>query len=334
MSTLPILDLSRFRVPRQRERFLAELRHAAHEVGFFYLVGHGVAPETTQAVVDSARRFFALPQAQRLEIENVHSPQFRGYTRTGTEHTDGRADWREQLDIGPERPALNLAEDDPRYLRLIGPNQWPSALPELRDVVLLWQSEALRVSREVLRALAVALGQELTYFDRWFDAEAAVHLKVVHYPPREPGGTDQGVGSHKDYGFLALLQQDEVGGLQVQTADGSWIDATPIPDSFVVNIGEMLEIATNGYLRATQHRVLSPPTEVDRYSVPFFLAPRLDAVIEPIDLPPELAAAARGVTQDENNPLLAAYGENALLGWLRSHPRVADRWWLTTAERN
>ncbi|GAA1965657.1 isopenicillin N synthase family dioxygenase [Amycolatopsis minnesotensis] len=318
-STLPVVDLSRFRT--DRARFLGDLRSAAHEVGFFYLVGHGVPAGLTERLFTVARRFFALPEAQRLEIENVRSPHFRGYTRTGTEQTAGAADWREQLDIGRERAALTTPS--PAYLRLIGPNQWPSALPELRETVLEWQVEALRVSREVLRALSAALGQADGYFDRWFDDEAAIHLKVVHYPPRR--STDQGVGAHKDYGYLALLQQDEIGGLQVRRDNGSWIDVVPLPGAFVVNIGEMLEIATGGYLKATDHRVLSQP--VDRYSVPFFLAPRFDAVVEPLPLPPELAARARGVTQDADNPLLAAYGENALLGWLRSHPRVAERWW-------
>lgn len=321
-STLPVIDISRFRT--DRERFLGELRWAAHEVGFFYVVGHGISERITGDALETARRFFALPDAAKLEIENVNSPQFRGYTRTGTEYTAGGAHWREQLDIGTERAALDLDDRAPAYLRLVGPNQWPSALPELRTTVLAWQAETLRVSREILRALAATLGQDEGYFDRWFDDEAAIHLKVVHYPPCEE--TEQGVGAHKDYGYLALLQQDEIGGLQVRAEDGSWTDATPIPGSFVVNIGEMLEIATGGYLKATQHRVISP-TGVDRYSIPFFLAPRLDAVVEPLELPAGLAAAARGISQDENNPLLAAYGENALLGWLRSHPRVASKWW-------
>lgn len=212
-------------------------------------------------------------------------------------------------------------------MRLVGPNQWPAALPELREVALAWQAEAQRVCAEVLRALSAALGQEEGYFDRWFDAEAATHAKIVRYPGRAEDGSDQGVGAHKDYGFLALLQQDGVGGLQVQIPDGDWVDATPVPGSFVLNIGEMLEIATQGYLVATKHRVISPPVGVDRYSVPFFLGPRLDAVVEPLVLPAELAAGARGVSQDADNPLLSAYGENALLGWLRSHPKVAERWY-------
>ncbi|MCP2169400.1 Isopenicillin N synthase [Goodfellowiella coeruleoviolacea] len=327
-AALPLIDISKFRNPTaDREAFLAELRHAAHEIGFFYVVGHGVPTHLMTGIVDVARRFFALPLAQRLEIENINSPQFRGYTRVGTEHTGGSPDRREQIDIGPERQALRVAAGEPAWLRLIGPNQWPSALPELREMTLAWQAEALRVSREVLRALAVSLGQAEDYFDTWFDSEASTHVKIIRYPGRETDQADQGVGAHKDYGYLALLQQDEIGGLQVQTQDGGWIDATPIPGSFVFNIGEMLEIATQGYLTATRHRVVSPPPGVERFSVPFFLGPRLDAVVEPLTLPPELAAVARGVSNDQDNPLLAAFGENALLGWLRSHPAVAQRWW-------
>lgn len=334
-TVLPVIDISRFRSSPDTDRdiFLGELRAAAHEVGFFYVTGHGVPASLQDEILSAAHAFFALPPERRLEIENVNSAQFRGYTRTGTEYTRGSADWREQIDIGPEREALETGPHDADYLRLIGPNQWPSALPELRDIVLRWQAEALRVSREVLRALAAALGQDEGYFDQWFDEEAAVHVKIVHYPPRAAHDADQGVGAHKDYGYLALLQQDEVGGLQVQREDGAWIDAPPVPGAFVFNIGEMLEIATQGYLKATQHRVVSPQPGVDRYSIPFFLGPRLDAVVEPLRLPAELAARSGGVTDDPNNPLLAAYGENALVGWLRSHPRVAERWWSDVLAR-
>nr|WP_225953238.1 2-oxoglutarate and iron-dependent oxygenase domain-containing protein [Kibdelosporangium phytohabitans] len=321
-----MIDLSRFRDPgADRAAFLAELRHAAHEVGFFYVVGHGVPGALTTGIHEVAKKFFALPLEHRLAIENINSPQFRGYTRTGHEYTGGKQDWREQIDIGPERAALPVTEGAPAWQRLIGPNQWPEALPELRETVLAWQDEALRVSREVLRALAVALGQDEGYFDAWFDEEASTHVKIVRYPGRDD--TEQGVGAHKDYGYLALLQQDDIGGLQVQAQDGGWIDATPIPGSFVFNIGEMLEIATQGYLTATRHRVISPPAGVERFSIPFFLGPRLDAVVEPLTLPAGLAGQARGVSEEKDNPLHAQFGANALVGWLRSHPKVAERWW-------
>lgn len=331
--SLPVLDLSRFRGPAaEREAFVTDLRRAAHEVGFLYVVGHGVEESVTDGILAAAREFFALPLEQRLEIDNVGSPQFRGYTRVGNEHTAGRPDQRDQLDVGPERAALELGPDDPPYWRLVGPNQWPAALPSLRPATLAWLDEATRVSLEVLRALAVALGQPETCFDRWFGAEATCHLKVVRYPGRGRDESRQGVGAHKDYGYLALLLQDDHGGLQVQAADGSWVDAAPVPGAFVVNIGEALELATRGYLRATVHRVVSPPTAVDRLSVPFFLAPRLDAVVEPLGLPAELAAQARGVEQDPANPLLSTYGENALKGWLRAHPEAARRWYPDVLE--
>ncbi|MGZ4603986.1 MAG: isopenicillin N synthase family dioxygenase [Kineosporiaceae bacterium] len=324
--SLPLVDISRLRDPGRREAFLTDLRHAAHDVGFCYVTGHGVPREVTDAVLEAAREFFALPVEQRLEIENLKSPHFRGYSRVGTERTAGAADQRDQIDVGPERPALADVPADKPYLRLVGPNQWPDAVPSLKPAVLRWLDEADRVSREVLRALAAALGQPEEYFDGWFDDEAHLHVKVVRYPARAEVESDQGVGAHKDYGWLALLLQDDLGGLQVEAADGSWIDARPIRGTFVVNIGELLEVATQGYLRATRHRVVSPAGR-ERFSVPVFLGPRLDAVVQPLQLPPELAREARGVEDDPDNPLLAQYGEKSLIGWLRSHPAVAQRWY-------
>jgi isopenicillin N synthase-like dioxygenase len=210
---------------------------------------------------------------------------------------------------------------------MTGPNQWPAALPSLRPAVLAWYDEARRVSIELLQCIAVALGQPADWFDPWFDEQTHDHLKVIRYPGSLVRAGDQGVGAHKDYGWLALLVQDDLGGLQVQALDGTWLDATPVPGTFVVNIAEMLEVATGGYLRATVHRVVSPATTQDRYSIPFFLGPRLDATVPSIPLPDDLAGQARGIEDDPSNPLLSEYGANALKGWLRAHPRVAERWW-------
>ena len=238
----------------------------------------------------------------------------------------GAADQRENFDVGPERAALDLGPDDPAYLGLVGPNQWPDALPSFKPAVLTWLGEAERVMREVLRVLAAALGQPETHFDQWFDGETWANAKLVRYPGRDTVESDQGVGAHKDYGYLALLLQDDLGGLQVEALDGSWIDATPVPGAFVVNIGEMLEYATGGYLTATNHRVVSPRFPDDRISVPYFFNPALDARLPLIDLPADLAADARGVTQDPSNPIHSLYGENALKSRLRAHPDVAERW--------
>ena len=255
----------------------------------------------------------------------MQSPHFRGYTRVGHERTNGRADWRDQVDIGAERPALTLGADDPAYLRLEGPNQWPAALPEFRTALLAWQDRLAGIAHDLLALLAESLGLPAEQFDKAFADTPHLHTKVIRYPGRPADGRDQGVGAHKDYGFLTLLLQDDIGGLQVRLPDGTFVDATPVPGAFVVNLGEMLEVATDGYLTATVHRVVSPPGAVERISVPFFYNPRLDAEVEPVTLPAELAAQARGAADDPDNPLLTAYGANALKGWLRAHPEVAAR---------
>lgn len=332
-SALPIIDVAKL-VPTHPEYAteIARLGQAAHEVGFFYVRDHGIAPSVVQDLMAQAQEFFARPEAERLEIDNLNSPQFRGYTRTGNERTQGKQDWRDQLDIGPEEPARTLAPTDPDYFGLIGPNQWPSAQPSLRPAIETWWNQAERVSVQLLAALAVSLGQPASIFDEWFGERSHSFLKLIHYPGRDHA-EKQGVGSHKDYGFLTLLLQDNHGGLQVQTDAGEWIDAPPIPGTFIVNVGEMLEIASSGYLKATVHRVLSPRAGIHRYSSAFFYGPRLDAVIPPITLPVELAAQATGITEDPDNPLLAAYGANTLKGWLRAHPQVAQRWWNSEQNR-
>lgn len=320
--SLPVLDLSLLDAgPEAAARFRADLRAATHDVGFFYLTGTGVPPELEQALHRVAREFFALPEADKLAIENIKSPHFRGYTRVGGERTQGRVDWREQIDIGPERPAVDDASA-PDHARLIGPNLWPDAQPELREVVSQWHDHLSGVARKLLRAWALSLGAEESYFDQHF-GEPSTLIKIVRYPGKEDATPQQGVGAHKDSGVLTLLWVEPgKGGLQVER-DGVWVDAPAVPGAFVVNIGELLEYATQGYLIATNHRVVSPTYPDDRISVPFFFNPALDARLPIIELPPELAAEARGVTQDPSNPIHALYGENALKSRLRAHPDVA-----------
>ena len=318
--TLPILDLSQLSAgPEAAARFRADLRAATHDVGFFYLTGTGVTAELESRLHQAALDFFALPLEEKLSVENVRSPHFRGYTRIGGERTQGEVDWREQIDIGPERDAV---AGGPAFHRLIGPNLWPAAQPELREVVAEWHAQLSEVSRTLLRAWAVALGAPETYFDENF-GEPSTLIKIVRYPGTHEPAPQQGVGAHKDSGVLTLLWVEPgKGGLQVER-DGQWVDAPPVDGAFVVNIGELLEYATGGYLKATNHRVISPQAPNERISVPFFFNPALDKRLPLIDLPPELAAEARGVTADPRNPIHALYGENALKSRLRAHPHVA-----------
>ncbi|MCY0938189.1 isopenicillin N synthase family dioxygenase [Streptomyces sp. H34-S4] len=321
--SLPVLDLSQADDPALRDSFRKELHAAARDSGFLHLTGHGVTAAETARILELTRAFFALPEADRLAVSNLNSPHFRGYTRIGHELTGGASDWRDQLDVGAERPAPAVGPDDPAYLWLEGPNQWPAALPELRDAVLQWQSRLAAVAHRLLQELLASIGAPADFFDAAFADRPHLHTKLIRYPGAAPTGADQGVGAHKDYGFLTLLLQDVVGGLQV-VRDGAFLDVPPLPGAFVVNLGELLEIATEGYLTATDHRVVSPAGGVERFSVPFFYNPRLDAVIETV--PGDYLDSAPGLAHDASNPLHAEYGRNELKGWVRAHPAVARRW--------
>ncbi len=246
-TTLPILDLARYADPADKAAFLADLRHAARDIGFFYLINHGVDDALQYEVQRQSQRFFALDEAQKQQVAMIHSPHFRGYNRAASELTRGQPDWREQFDIGAERPALTLSDDAPRWQRLQGPNLWPAALPSLKPVLLHWQQQMTQVGIRLLRAFAEALQLPENAFDRLYGEKPNEHIKLIRYPGQQETQSSQGVGAHKDSGFLSFLLQDEQKGLQVEVAPGEWIDAVPLAGSFVVNIGELLELATNGY---------------------------------------------------------------------------------------
>lgn len=323
---LPIVDLTRFTADgADRAAFLADLRRILHDHGFFYLSGHGVAPELIADTLALSKRFFALPEAEKLDIEMIRSPHFRGYNRAGSEHTRGAPDWREQVDINTEGEAIEITPDTPAWARLHGPNQWPAALPELKPTLLAYQAEVTRVGIAVLKAIAAALGQDEDVFADIYTPLPTQLLKIIRYPGREVAQSTQGVGPHKDGGLVTVLLQDVVDGLRVRTEDGVWLDARPIPGTFVINTGELLELATNGFVRADVHDVVAPPAGVERFSVAFFLGARFDSTVPVLDLPAELKTETRGITVDPLNPLFREVGRNHLKSRLRSHPDVARR---------
>lgn len=328
VTQIPVLDISTSRNADGsfNDKFVTDLLDAAHRVGFFQIVGYAFKDNQAQDLLDTVAQFFAKPVEEKIKLDNRNSAQFRGYTRLGTEVTRGRADSREQIDYGPERNVLEVVPADKPYLNLQGPNQFPEDFPQLREQAMDWAQLMHETGHELLSAISVGLGLGEDYFDEPFSGAPAWMGKLVHYVGGGvvPEAGNQGVGLHADYGFVTLLLQDQVGGLQVQPyGQDEWIEVPPTPGALVVNLGEMLEVATNGYLMATIHRVIAPPANVDRYSVPFFYSPRLDAVIDKVDLPAHLAAEARGVSDDPENPMLASYGANVLKGWLRAHPQTA-----------
>lgn len=319
-TALPVVDL---RAPSGQLR--PTLRAAAHELGFFYLTGHDVPATLVDRMLGVARKFFGLPQADKDAIAMVRSPHFRGYTRLGGELTRGQVDWREQIDIGPERPPAG-GPGAPDYLWLQGPNQWPPALPELPALVDEWDAAMSAVARTLLRHWAASLGAAPDVFDRAFAETPATLIKIIRYPA--PAATSQGVGAHRDSGVLTLLLAEPGSrGLQVRSGAHGWIEVPPLSGAFIVNIGELLEVATGGYLRATEHQVKLDGPAAERISVPYFFNPRLDAQIPVLSLPDELAAGADthwSPTEDPADPIFSVYGRNAWKSRLRAHPDVAD----------
>ena len=320
---LPVVDLQ-----ADPGQLRGHLREAAHEVGFFYLTGHDVPDELARRVLDVARRLFELPQADKDAMAMVRSPHFRGYTRLGGELTRGEVDWREQIDIGPERPSIG-GSGKPDYLWLQGPNQWPAALPTLRRIIDEWDAALSGVARKLLSHWAAALGSPPDVFDSAFAEAPATLIKVVRYPAR--AASSQGVGAHRDSGVLTLLLAEPGSrGLQVRRGrradpDEGWIDVPPLDGAFIVNIGEMLEVATRGYLRATEHRVNLDAPAPERISVPYFFNPRLDAQIPVLSLPDELVARVDSSwtpAADPSDRIFSVYGRNAWKSRLRAHPDV------------
>ena len=285
------------------------------------------------------RAFFALPIEVKERIEKKQSPWFRGWERIGSELTDNKVDFREQLDLSTEHTS-RPRDTEPPYLRLDGPNPWlpETDLPGFHAVVEEFIDKMSALATEIMGILAVGLGLEQDAFRVAFGERPLSLVKLVSYPPTPAGMA--GVNSHHDAGFLTLLLQHDEGGLQAMNPDGVWIDVPPTPHAFVVNLGEMLQAMTGNYLVATTHRVISP---AQRYSSAYFHGPDLRTSLAPVELAPEFSAAVaaspwhrdagfmakreellqgRSGTASETAPV---YGQQLWNYYLRSYPDVVRR---------
>ncbi|HRE03229.1 MAG TPA: 2-oxoglutarate and iron-dependent oxygenase domain-containing protein [Ilumatobacteraceae bacterium] len=258
---IPVVSFADWTTPAgDRAQFADRLRSICHDTGFFRLIDHGVDQGFLADYFAALRAFFALSEDDKARIDKTNSPWFRGWERVGAELTDNSVDYREQIDVWTDldpRPR----DVSPSYLRLEGPNQWPgdTVVPGFRALVERFQSEMEALADELLAAMAVGLGLEPDHFEQLFGERRMALVKLIHYPPTPAGGA--GVNAHHDTGFLTLLWQHGVGGLQVQNQDGDWIDVPADGDAIVVNLGEMLQSMTGNYFVATTHRVI---TEAER----------------------------------------------------------------------
>lgn len=322
-----------------RAAFAERLRAICHEVGFFRLVDHGVDPAFLAEYFGALRTFFALPEAAKAQIDKLNSPWFRGWERVGAELTDNSVDFREQIDVWTELDPRS-GEVEPAYLRLEGPNQWPSddILPGFRTLVERFQSEMGALADSLMAAMSRGLGLSEDHLDGVFGDRRMSLVKLIHYPPTPVGGA--GVNPHHDAGFLTLLWQHGVGGLQVKNQEGEWIDVPIGGDAIVVNLGEMLQSMTGNYFVATMHRVIA--TE-ERFSSAYFHGPALTTPLDPLPLHErfaeavvasahhreagfmakrdELLSGSRGV----GSTSAATYGQQLWNYFTRSYPELVRR---------
>ncbi|MDH0338437.1 2-oxoglutarate and iron-dependent oxygenase domain-containing protein [Metapseudomonas otitidis] len=280
MNTLPLIDIAPlYGTDSAAWRDVAtQIDAACRDWGFFYITGHGIPPERIDALLAAAKAFFALPEAEKLKIDITRTAHHRGYGAIATEQLDPTqpSDLKETFDMG-----FHMAADHPEVLAgkpLRGPNRHPD-LPGWAALMEQHYADMQALAQTLLRAIALALGIERDFFDARF-AEPISVFRMIHYPPRHTASSaeQQGAGAHTDYGCVTLLYQDDAGGLQVRNVHGEWIDAPPIPGSFVVNIGDMMARWSNDRYTSTPHRVISP-LGVHRYSMPFFAEPHPDTEI-------------------------------------------------------
>ncbi|MGV9803601.1 isopenicillin N synthase family dioxygenase [Mycobacterium sp. NPDC003449] len=265
-TSVPIVDISGLwsRDRAERERVAAEIGRAASDVGFLYISGSGVDESLFDRMLEATKTFFALPVEEKMRTYIGLSRCHRGYVPVGEEGMEtGPPDLKEAFDT-----ALDLPADDPDYLAgnpMLGPNAWPD-VPGFAAAVTAYYQAVLGVGKQLLWAFAVALGEDPDVFSR-HATKTPSQLRLVHYPYNPDAEDALGIGAHTDYECFTLLKPTAPG-LEVMNGDGEWIDVPPVPGTFVVNIGDLLELWTNGTYVATSHRVRKVREE--RYSFPLF----------------------------------------------------------------
>ncbi len=281
--TIPLIDVSGLFSddPTLHQEVALALRLACEQRGFFYIRGHGVPTELTDAMFTVAQSFFAQPMDAKMRVDKKKSICNRGYEplRAQTLEVGAPPDLKESYYIGREIPA-----NDPRVLAgqfNTGPNLWPEDLPGFRATLESYFIAAQDLSEKLVKALALSLGLPESHFDNYLKDPAGT-LRILHYPPQpgNPSPGEKGCGAHTDFGALTLLLQDENGGLQVwDAATEGWIDAPPIPGTYVVNIGDLFARWTNGRYHSTLHRVINVSGK-KRHSVPFFFTGNMGHIVE------------------------------------------------------
>jgi isopenicillin N synthase-like dioxygenase len=282
-SDVPVIDVAPLVThTAERGRTAEQIGSACRESGFFYVVNHGVDEALCQRLEVLSREFFAQSESQKMQIAMARGGRaWRGYFPVGRELTSGKPDRKEGLYFGAELPLDHPAVQAGTPLH--GPNLFPG-IPGFRETVLRYLDALTALGHALMSGISLGLGLDEHYFKQRYYRDPLILFRIFNYPQssaRQSGETAWGVGEHTDYGLLTILRQDDTGGLQVKSRS-RWIDAPPIPGSFICNIGDMLERLTRGIYRSTPHRVINTSPR-DRLSFPFFFDPGFDARMLPVE---------------------------------------------------
>ncbi len=280
---VPIIDLSRMNGSEAERRALAaEIVESLARVGFMYVKNHGVPQEEVDAIFQTSKDFHDLPTEAKMEVSITKNNHAQGYLHGKSKGNEQSLKENLQEAFQIRRP---LADDDPGLLAgkpLHGKIPWPSAMPDLKDRMMRYYEHADRLGYTLLDLFEIGLelpaGTLRDYFKKDMNS-----LRLLHYPPQEPDGPGDRLGAraHTDTNGFTILAQDPNGGLEIRNLAGEWVAVPPVPGTFVVNVGEVLKVWTDGVLSSTVHRVINR-TGRERYSIPFFMYPSYDAVIQPL----------------------------------------------------
>lgn len=284
MNAIPSVDLQDFisEDPIRKQKFVDEIGEAYENIGFVALKGHFLDDKLVESLYSEVKRFFELPLdiKQKYEIPGIGGQ--RGYVSFGKESAKGRkeGDLKEFWHFG------QYVEDNPKLAETYPNNVTVEEVPEFNVVGKEAYKMLEKTAKYVLRALALRLGLEETYFDDYIHNGNSI-LRPIHYPPivEEPKDAVR-AAAHGDINLITLLMGAQGRGLQVQNHKGEWIDAIAQPDELMINVGDMLSRHTNNKLKSTIHRVVNPPKELwgtSRYSIPFFMHPVSEMKLDVLD---------------------------------------------------
>ena len=283
--TIPLIDVSPLNTPGGEGWQLVDkkLYTALKDVGFAYLEGHSISNDQMNRLREISIEFFSLPN----DIKNKYTLNkwHRGYLapQASTIVISSVAQVTEPnqsesflalTEIGPH--GENSKESGP----LAGPNQWPRELPHMEAVCKTYMSDMREFSIQIVHSIARGLGIEEDWFDKYF-VRPTEFLRLLRYWPHDPKDGLFGAVPHTDYGFLTLVAQDDVGGLEIRGRDGTWVSVPPIEGTFVLNVADILSLWTGGLFVSTPHRVQNV-SKRERYSQPYFFDPSMETVVSPI----------------------------------------------------